>query len=121
MDVYKAVVKRRSIRSFKETEVPYAALEKCVDAARLAPSAMNCQLCEYLVVDDKELLPCVLDAVAYWSGVPRPKEGWSARNRPQTYIVSLINRELAEEIGKGNRNTDAKNRGHCCRPYRNEQ
>ena len=82
MDVYDAVVKRRSIRRFKEKAVPYAALEKCVDAARLAPSAMNCQLCEYLVIDEKELLSRVLDAVASWSGVARPKEGWSARNRP---------------------------------------
>ncbi len=106
MDVYDTVIKRRSIRRFKEKAVPSAALEKCVDAARLAPSAMNSQLCEYLVVDDKELLPRVLDAVASWSGVPRPKEGWSAQNRPQAYIVSLINRELAEERGCGSRNAD---------------
>jgi len=106
MDVYDAVVKRRSIRRFKEKAVPYAALEKCVDAARLAPSAMNCQLCEYLVIDKKELLSRVLDAVASWSGVARPKEGWSGQNRPQAYIVSLINRKLMEETGCGSRNAD---------------
>jgi nitroreductase len=106
MDVYDVVVKRRSIRRFKEKAVPYAALEKCIDAARLAPSAMNCQLCEYLIVDDKELLPRVLNAVAYWSGVPRPKWGWSTQSRPQVYIVSLINNFLAEELGAGGRNVD---------------
>ncbi len=106
MDVYEAVTKRRSIRMFKEKAVPYAALQRCVDAARLAPSAVNCQLCEYLVVDDKALLPRVLDAVAVWSGVPRPDEGWSTENRPRAYIISLINRELAAEIGRGSRNTD---------------
>ena len=106
MDVYDAVMKRRSVRRFKEEAVPYAVLEKCVDAARLAPSAKNCQLCEYLVVDDKKLLPRVLDAVIYWSGVSRPKEGWCGQNRPQAYIASLINMELAEERGCGSRNAD---------------
>lgn len=106
MDVYEAVVKRRSIRRFKDTFVPYAVLEKCVDAARLAPMAMNCQLCEYIVIDDKELLPRILDAVTHWFGVSRPQVGWSAQSRPQAYIVSLINRELGVELGAGSRNTD---------------
>ncbi len=99
MDVYEAAISRRSIREFKDIPVPYDVLEKCVNAARLAPNAMNSQLCEYIIVDDEQLLSQVLDAVGSWSGVPRPEEGWSPGRRPKAYIISLINSQLEKELG----------------------
>jgi nitroreductase len=105
MDVYEAVTRRRSIREFKDMPISYDVLEKCVDAARLAPTAMNCQLCEYVVVDDEQLLPLVLDAVAVWSGVPRPEAGWSPGQRPRAYIFTLINTGMEGERGAGRTNT----------------
>lgn len=105
MDVYEAVTGRRSIREFKARPVAYEALEKCVDAARLAPTAMNCQLCEYIIVDDDKLLPRVLNAINILSGVPRPEEGWSPERRPRAYIITLINAELEAQIGTGRTNT----------------
>jgi len=106
MDVYEAVTKRRSIREFKDISVQYDVLEKCVNAARLAPSAMNCQLCEYIIVDDERLLPQVLDAVLMWAGVSRPEEGWPPGRRPKAYIITLINVPLEDEIGAGRTNTN---------------
>ena len=106
MDVYEAVTKRRSIREFKSIPVPYDTLEKCVNAARLAPSAMNCQLCEYIIVDDEKLLPQVFDAVMSWSGVPRPKGGWPPGSQPKAYIITLINIPLEDKIGAGRTNTN---------------
>ena len=50
MDVYEAVTKRRSIREFKDIPVPYDIPEKCVSTARLAPTAKNRQLGEYIVL-----------------------------------------------------------------------
>lgn len=105
MDVYEAVTTRRSIREFKETPVSYAILEKCVDAARLAPTAVNRQICEYIVVDNEDLLPLVLDTVTNLSGISKPEEGWSPGRRPRAYIVALINTELEAEIGAGRTNT----------------
>ena len=99
MDVYEAALKRRSIREFKDQRVPYDALEKCVNAARLAPSAMNRQVCEYLIVNDEQLLPRMFDSVGSWAGQPRPKEGWPPGRRPKAYIVVLINRPLEAEFG----------------------
>ena len=99
MDVYEAAISRRSIREFKDIPVPYDVLEKCVNAARLAPSAMNRQLCEYIIVDDEQLLPHIFDAVGSWFGVPRPKEGWSPEHRPKAYIITLINSQLETELG----------------------
>ena len=98
MDVYRAIKKRRSIRQFKDVPLSYAILEKCVDAARLAPTAMNCQLYEYVVVDDEGLMRKVLNAVNVWSGVPKPEEGWSPEQRPKAYIITLINCTLETEL-----------------------
>ncbi len=104
MDVYQAVTQRRSIREFKDIPVPYEILERCVNSARLAPSAANRQLVEYVIVDDEKLLPGMFDAVASWFGVARPKEGWPPGRRPKAYIVSLINLEAYAERGVGRTN-----------------
>lgn len=106
MDVYEAVTKRRSIREFKDVPVPYDVLERCINAARLAPTAGNRQLCEYIIVDDEPLLPQILDTVGSWFGVPRPKEGWPPGHWPKAYFVILINLPLESEIGTGRVNTN---------------
>ena len=106
MDVYEAVTKRRSIREFKDKPIPYDILEKCVNAARLAPSAANRQLCEYVIVDDEQLLPQVFDTVGSWAGQSRPKEGWPPGRRPKAYIVALINVPLEAEFRGGRANTN---------------
>ena len=106
MDVYEAAARRRSIRRFKDTPVVYSILERCVDAARLAPTAKNSQLCEYVIVDDEWLLSRVLDTVLVWAGVPRPEGGWLPEHRPRGYIVTLINTVLEAERGAGRRNVD---------------
>jgi len=105
MDVYEAVTKRRSIREFKETPVLYDILERCVNAARLAPAAMNRQICEYLIVDDEQLLPQVFDTVGSWAGQPRPEDGWPPGCRPKAYIITLINSPLEAEFGGSKTNT----------------
>lgn len=46
---------RSSVRSFQKTPVPREALLKCIEAARLAPSAENSQPWRYLIVDDPQL------------------------------------------------------------------
>jgi nitroreductase len=106
MDVYEAVTKRRSIRKFKNIPVAYDILERCVNAARLAPTASNYQLCEYIIVDDEQLLSRVLDAISILSGVPKPKEGWSPESRPKAYIITLINTALEAEMGASRTNTN---------------
>jgi len=68
MEVFEAVTKRRSVRIFKEEAVDYSVLEKCVESARLSPTAMNSQLCEYFIADDKKLVSEILDSVALWGG-----------------------------------------------------
>ena len=46
---------RRSVRKYADTPVPRAVLERCLEAARLAPSACNSQPWTFVVVDEPAL------------------------------------------------------------------
>jgi len=70
----KNIKERRSVRKYKDKEIPKEILEELIDCARLAPSARNDQPWEFIVVTEKETLqklgqvattgPFIGDAVA---------------------------------------------------------
>ena len=100
MDIYEAATRRRSIRRYKDKAVPYEVLEKCVNAGRLAPSGRNRQLCEYIIVDDEQLLPKVFDGgIKTWAGKDRKKGDPLPEKLPKAYIIILINSALEAEFG----------------------
>jgi nitroreductase len=55
MDVYGAIKKRRSIRTYKDRKVPGNVLNRVLDAARRAPSARNRQEWRFIAVRDPEV------------------------------------------------------------------
>lgn len=55
MDVLEAIRHRYSLRRYAERPVPRDSLERCLEAARLAPSACNSQPWRFIVVDDPNL------------------------------------------------------------------
>ena len=54
MDVFEAIQKRKSVRSYKPTPVPADKLRKVLEAARLAPSAGSVQPWHFIVVMDPD-------------------------------------------------------------------
>lgn len=92
MNVYEAAVERRSIRRFKDKPVPYEALEKCVEAARLAPSGRNNQVCEYIVINDAAVLPGIFENIGGSVKLPPEKGGPRPEQAPRAYIIILINK-----------------------------
>jgi len=50
MDVFKAIISRRSIRKYRFSSIPENHLKKILEAARLAPSAGNRQPWKFLIV-----------------------------------------------------------------------
>lgn len=52
MDFFEAVAKRKSIRKFLPKNVPIEDLKKMIESARLAPSALNSQPWEFIVIND---------------------------------------------------------------------
>ena len=99
MNVYDAIMKRRSIRRFKQKPISPEVLKKLVNAGRLAPSGANLQPCEYIIVRDSKLINNVFSTLK-WAGyiVPEgnPKEG----EQPVAYIVVLLNREKRKSGGE---------------------
>ncbi len=88
MGVYETAIARRSIRRFKDISVPRESLERCVNAARLAPSGANLQPLEYIVVDDDQLLPQVF-ATIKWAAYIRPAGAPPPSHEPKAYIAIL--------------------------------
>lgn len=93
MSLYDFILKRRSIRRFRQEPIPYSILEKLVNAARVAPSAGNLQPLEYIIVDDKGTCAEIflnLRWAAYIAPRGTPPEG----KRPTAYIVVLVNKNI---------------------------
>jgi len=60
VDLFEAIYARRTIRTFTGKTIPKSDLEKMVDAGRLAPSATNRQMWDFVVITEKEILDDVL-------------------------------------------------------------
>ncbi len=54
MDVFEVIQSRRSIRAYTDKPVPREAMEKILEAGRLAPSARNIEPWHFIVVTDEK-------------------------------------------------------------------
>ncbi len=97
MDVYEAIVGRRTIRQFDPKPIPRGILEKIANAARLAPSAANLQPLEYVAVDDAairtKIFPCLKWAAAI-SPLGNPRPG----HEPTAYVFVLVNTLVRDKM-----------------------
>jgi nitroreductase len=97
MDVYEAIVGRRTIRQFDPKPIPRGILEKIANAARLAPSAANLQPLEYVAVDDAairtKIFPCLKWAAAI-SPLGNPRSG----HEPTAYVFVLVNTLVRDKM-----------------------
>jgi len=72
MDFSELVKKRYSCRKYLQDPVEREKIEKCIESARLAPSACNSQPWNFIVVDEKEQLSEVTKAaVSGIYGMPK--------------------------------------------------
>lgn len=87
MDVMTAIQERRSIRKYKNAEVPKELLSQVLEAGRLAPSGANRQPWQLVVVTDAEkrraLVPICKDqrfvgeCSAFIAGIDDPAQKWA--------------------------------------------
>jgi nitroreductase len=83
LDFFDAIKNRRSIRKYQDKTVENEKLQKILEAARLAPSAMNLQPYQLLVVTNKDVLSKISSTCNQnWKSpimlvmISFPKEGW---------------------------------------------
>jgi len=62
MDFKQLLHKRTSVREYKPDKIPRDVLDGCVEAARLAPSACNCQPWSFIIADDEGIKNELADA-----------------------------------------------------------
>ncbi|MCF7956727.1 MAG: nitroreductase family protein [Phycisphaerae bacterium] len=55
MDFLELAAKRQSVRGYMDKPVEHEKIERCLQAARLAPSACNSQPWKFIVIDNEEL------------------------------------------------------------------
>ncbi len=93
MGTYNLILKRRTIRRFQEKNVPFSALKKCVNAARLSPCARNIQELEFVAVNDKKQVAKINEAVRF-GGVVR-ENGRKKGEEPKAFIAILADKEIS--------------------------
>mgnify|MGYP000857214404 CR=1 FL=1 len=87
MNVYDAIMKRRTIRKFEQKAVSEDNLVKLVDCARVAAYGANVQPLKFMIVNDSETLQKIYP-MTKWAGYltdGAPKEN----ERPMAYIAVL--------------------------------
>jgi nitroreductase len=89
MTLYELIITRRSIRQFSSRPVGRAALEKIVNAGRLAPSASNLQPLEFIVVDD-EAKRREIFAGLRWAGYIAPAGNPLPGQEPTAYVIPIV-------------------------------
>lgn len=94
---YEYIKQRRTIRKYVQEPVPKEILERCVDAARLSPSGLNCQPLKYCIVDEPNLVREVFDTVR-WAGY-LPEYGPTLKEMPLAYIVILLDKKIRANYG----------------------
>ena len=87
MEVKEALLKRRTIRKFKQTPIEEEKLKGLINYARLSPFAANIQGLKYKIITEKSLNNKIFDNVKWAGYLPdgAPTEG----ERPVSYIAIL--------------------------------
>jgi nitroreductase len=99
VNVYDLILKRRTIRRFKQQQIDATLLKKIVNAGRLAPSGANLQPLEFVVINNQELVELVFPKVK-WAGYIAPAGDPPEGARPVAYILVLINTAIKPKHGQ---------------------
>ncbi|MBE0539139.1 MAG: nitroreductase family protein [Ignavibacterium sp.] len=65
MDIQEALLNRRSIRKYNDQKISKENINKILEAAMYAPSAMNLQPWQFIVIDDKFVLTETITSIPY--------------------------------------------------------
>jgi len=103
VEVTKAILERRSIRSYKKEKVDRIILDGFIEAGRWAPTASNVQPWAFIVVDDSKLIVKLKSISPGIFGMPAfiivicSNSEIAARNGAQGKILSLIDVSMAAQ------------------------
>jgi len=88
--------KRQSVRRYTDTPVEKEKLERCLEAALLAPSACNAQPWKFIVVDDPDLAKKV--GRETWNNIATFNK--FAENAPVIIVITIEKSPIIPKLGK---------------------
>lgn len=95
---FSELLKRRTIRLFRQEPLAAEDFRALIHAARLAPSASNKQRLRYIVVKEKELVEQILPNTAY-AALMRPKrDPEPGKTAPVAFLVVQSSAEPSQHI-----------------------
>lgn len=65
MDLFSALLNRRSIRKYSENKIPDKAVDSILKSAMYAPSAMNNQAWQFVVINQREKLDDIIKVISH--------------------------------------------------------
>jgi len=95
MNFLELVRQRRSVRHYQKSPVPRELIDRCLEAARLAPSACNAQPWYFIVLDDPEIRLRVCEAA--FSGIYSSNR--FAAEAPVLIVVVTDQRSYKVKVG----------------------
>lgn len=94
MSTYETMLKRRTIRKFKQEKIKRDILVKLINAARHAPSGANLQPLKYIIVDQPEEKLEEVFMHLKWAGYLAPHGDPKEGEKPVAYIIVLVDTEI---------------------------
>ncbi|MFX0018339.1 MAG: nitroreductase family protein [Promethearchaeota archaeon] len=98
MDIEDLIYRRRTIRRFKQKSIPIDILKRLVDFARMAPSGMNIQGLEYIIISNSEIRDKLFPLLRWAAYLPEDKQVPEIKRRPTAYIVVLGNTKIKRNV-----------------------
>ena len=89
MDIHRAIQERRSVRRYAQDSIPLEVLKRIVNDGRLAPSPVNIQAWEFVVLQNKGLVNTISKHLSWLEGKPPENEG------PTAIILILLNKDAS--------------------------
>ena len=65
MDLLDVMLKRRSVRKYTDEEIPNEKMNKILQAGLLAPTSRNLKPCNFLIIENKEVLKKISESKAH--------------------------------------------------------
>jgi len=98
MDIVEAIKKRKSVRSFKSDRIPQTIIREILEIACRAPSAMNTQPWEFVVVEKDVLEAIGRAAVEKFRAGEEPRPEHSVVGWPKDSVYRRRQVELAKRL-----------------------
>jgi len=94
------ILKRRSIRNFKEKDVPEDLVEIILETGRQAPSAGNRQPCRFIVVRERDTINKITDTTYPGTARDSDKHQDWIRTAPLLIVICTDNRNTVARYGQ---------------------